>query len=114
MARVNKGIQLDIRTGRNKQLDTVLKLAISRWKFSKNYQFVVLDVVWSSLNIPLAEAGAKVYASDISEKNRIKERATLAELGNTANPTFTVQDLETLSGRYHTVIICLDVLIHYP
>lgn len=24
-----------------------------------------------------------------------------------------MQDLETLSGRYHTVI-CLDVLIHYP
>jgi magnesium-protoporphyrin O-methyltransferase len=24
-----------------------------------------------------------------------------------------VQDLETLSGKYHTVI-CLDVLIHYP
>jgi magnesium-protoporphyrin O-methyltransferase len=28
-------------------------------------------------------------------------------------PTFAVQDLESLSGSYHTVI-CLDVLIHYP
>ena len=34
-------------------------------------------------------------------------------LGNRDNPTFTVQDLEGLSGKYHTVV-CLDVLIHYP
>lgn len=41
-----------------------------------------------------------------------KERAE-AELGDTNNIKFAVQDLETLSGNYHTVI-CLDVLIHYP
>ncbi|HBE36198.1 MAG TPA: magnesium protoporphyrin IX methyltransferase, partial [Cyanobacteria bacterium UBA11368] len=67
-----------------------------------------------SLSIPLAEAGAKVYASDISEKmvEEAKERAKNV-LGNGDNPTFAVQDLETLSGRYNTVV-CLDVLIHYP
>ena len=27
--------------------------------------------------------------------------------------TFSAQDLETITGSYHTVI-CLDVLIHYP
>ena len=33
--------------------------------------------------------------------------------GTEDNLTFQVQDLEKLSGRYHTVV-CLDVLIHYP
>ena len=37
---------------------------------------------------------------------------TLTE-GQRQNLTLTVQDLEKLSGKYHTVI-CLDVLIHYP
>ena len=41
-----------------------------------------------------------------------KERA-IATLGQADNPTFAVQDLEALSGKYHTVV-CLDVLIHYP
>ncbi|MEO1179644.1 MAG: magnesium protoporphyrin IX methyltransferase, partial [Cyanobacteria bacterium J06636_28] len=36
-----------------------------------------------------------------------------ATLPPEALPNFTAQDLETLDGRYHTVI-CLDVLIHYP
>jgi magnesium-protoporphyrin O-methyltransferase len=67
-----------------------------------------------SLSIPLAQAGAKVFASDISEKmvGEAKERAEDI-LGSTGNPTFAVQDLEALNGTYHTVI-CLDVLIHYP
>jgi magnesium-protoporphyrin O-methyltransferase len=33
--------------------------------------------------------------------------------GNNDNPTFSVQDLESISGSYNTVV-CLDVLIHYP
>ncbi|NES24042.1 MAG: magnesium protoporphyrin IX methyltransferase, partial [Symploca sp. SIO3E6] len=51
---------------------------------------------------------------DISEK-MVGEAATRAQdsLGNSKNPTFMVQDLEELSGNYHTVV-CLDVLIHYP
>ena len=67
-----------------------------------------------SLSIPLAADGAQVYASDISEKmvTEAKERA-LQTLGNSEKAIFTVQDLEALSGSYHTVI-CLDVLIHYP
>lgn len=28
-------------------------------------------------------------------------------------PVFEVKDLESLDGKYHTVV-CLDVLIHYP
>lgn len=126
---VNK-VQLDIRTGHQQTVDTVLG-----WlKADDNLaELSICDAGCGvgSLSIPLAQAGAKVYASDISEKmvEEAKERAA-AELGNTtmsmqclleetsskaltSNPTFTVQDLETLSGHYHTVI-CLDVLIHYP
>jgi len=63
-----------------------------------------------SLSIPLAAMGAKVYASDISEK-MVGEGKSLA--ANPENPVFEVKDLAALSGEYDTVI-CLDVLIHYP
>lgn len=108
---VNK-VQLDIRTGHQQTVDTVLS-----WLMADNLAGLsICDAGCGvgSLSIPVAQAGAKVYASDISEKmvGEAKQRAE-AELGDTANPTFIVQDLETLSGQYNTVI-CLDVLIHYP
>lgn len=67
-----------------------------------------------SLSIPLARAGAKVFASDISEKmvGEAQDKAK-EELRDSSKVSFTVSDLETLSGDYDTVI-CLDVLIHYP
>ncbi|MBD2461844.1 magnesium protoporphyrin IX methyltransferase [Oscillatoria sp. FACHB-1407] len=109
---VNK-VQLDIRQGHQRTVDTVL----SWLKEDGNWAgLTVCDAGCGvgSLSIPLAQAGAIVYASDISEKmvGEAKTRASEA-LGQTTNPTFTVQDLEGLSGSYHTVI-CLDVLIHYP
>ncbi|HEY9861323.1 MAG TPA: magnesium protoporphyrin IX methyltransferase [Candidatus Obscuribacterales bacterium] len=109
---VNK-VQLDIRIGHQQTIDHVLG-----WLKADNNlaQITVCDAGCGvgSLSIPLAEAGAKVSSSDISEKmvEEAKERAA-SELGQTTNPTFSVQDLESLSGKYHTVI-CLDVLIHYP
>lgn len=108
---VNK-VQLDIRTGHQQTVDTVLA-----WlKTDDLTQLSICDAGCGvgSLSIPLAQAGAEVYGSDISEKmiQEAKERAE-AELGNTNNLKFAVQDLETLSGNYHTVV-CLDVLIHYP
>lgn len=109
---VNK-VQLDIRTGHQQTVETVLS-----WLKADN-NLAGLSICdagcgTGSLSIPLAEAGAKVYASDISEKmvGEAKEKASQI-LANTENPTFAVQDLETISGSYHTVI-CLDVLIHYP
>ncbi|MDX2211859.1 MAG: magnesium protoporphyrin IX methyltransferase [Oculatellaceae cyanobacterium bins.114] len=109
---VNK-VQLDIRQGHQQTVDTVLSWlnADGNWA-----GLTVCDAGCGvgSLSIPLAQAGAIVYASDISEKmvGEAKTRAAEA-LGQTTNPTFAVQDLEALSGHYHTVI-CLDVLIHYP
>ncbi len=109
---VNK-VQLDIRTGHQQTVETVLN-----W-LSDDGNLAVLSICDAgcgvgSLSIPLAQNGAKVYASDISE-SMLGEAQQRAEsiLGDTNRPTFAVQDLETLSGQYHTVI-CLDVLFHYP
>ncbi len=109
---VNK-VQLDIRNGHQQTVDTV----IGWLKADQNLpELSICDAGCGvgSLSIPIATDGAKVFASDISEKmvTEAKERA-LATLNNSENPTFAVQDLESLSGNYHTVI-CLDVLIHYP
>ncbi|MGB7441179.1 MAG: magnesium protoporphyrin IX methyltransferase [Coleofasciculaceae cyanobacterium] len=109
---VNK-VQRDIRNGHQQTVDSVLS-----W-LRRDDNLVGLSVCDAgcgvgSLSIPLAEAGAKVFASDISEK-MVGEASQRAKeiLGNTDNLTFAVQDLEHLDGKYHTVI-CLDVLIHYP
>ena len=109
---VNK-VQLDIRTGHQQTVDTVLSWLNADGNLA-DLSICDAGCGVGSLSIPLAEAGAKVFASDISEKmvGEGKERAKDI-LDNTSNPTFAVQDLEALSGSYHTVI-CLDVLIHYP
>ncbi|HAZ49704.1 MAG TPA: magnesium protoporphyrin IX methyltransferase [Cyanobacteria bacterium UBA11369] len=109
---VNK-VQLDIRQGHQQTVDTLLDWLKSDGNLA-GLSICDAGCGVGSLSIPLAEAGAKVYASDISEKmvEEAKERAKNV-LGNGDNPTFAVQDLETLSGRYNTVV-CLDVLIHYP
>ncbi|MGP1375290.1 MAG: magnesium protoporphyrin IX methyltransferase [Almyronema sp.] len=109
---VNK-VQLDIRKGHQQTVDTVMT-----W-FAADGNLADLSVCDAgcgvgSLSLPMAAAGAQVYASDISEKmvGEAKERAQ-AELRPEQVPTFEVKDLEQLAGRYHTVV-CLDVLIHYP
>ena len=109
---VNK-VQKDIRLGHQQTIDTVMEWLQADGNLA---QISVCDAGCGvgSLSIPLAKAGAKVCASDISEKmvTEAKQKAKLA-LGNTDNVSFAVQDLESLNGKYHTVI-CLDVLIHYP
>ncbi|NJO78870.1 MAG: magnesium protoporphyrin IX methyltransferase [Cyanobacteria bacterium RM1_2_2] len=109
---VNK-VQLDIRVGHQQTVDTVLAWLQADGNVA---ELTVCDAGCGvgSLSIPLAAQGATVFASDISEKmvGEAKERAEI-ELGQSENPSFAVQDLETLSGNYHTVI-CLDVMIHYP
>ena len=109
---VNK-VQLDIRVGHQQTVDTVLGW-IKADGDADRLRVCDAGCGVGSLSIPLAEMGAKVFSSDISEKmvEEARERA-LAQLGNAANPQFAVQDLEHLDGQYHTVI-CLDVLIHYP
>jgi magnesium-protoporphyrin O-methyltransferase len=106
-------VQKDIRIGHQQTIDTVVG-----WLQADNnlggLSIGDAGCGVGSLSIPLALAGATVTASDISEKmvEEAKERAKEV-LGDTQTINFFVQDLETLSGNYHTVI-CLDVLIHYP
>ena len=109
---VNK-VQKDIRIGHQQTIDTVID-----WLKEDNNlaEISICDAGCGvgSLSIPLAELGATVHASDISEKmvGEARERAKTV-LGDNNNISFAVQDLAALSGKYHTVI-CLDVLIHYP
>jgi magnesium-protoporphyrin O-methyltransferase len=109
---VNK-VQLDIRVGHQQTVDTVLAWLEADGNMS-SISICDAGCGVGSLSIPMAAMGTKVFSSDISEK-MVEEAKTLAiaQFGNDHNPQFIVQDLEQLSGQYHTVI-CLDVLIHYP
>lgn len=111
-AEVSK-VQLDIRTGHQQTVDTVLSWLEADGNLA-DLSICDAGCGVGSLSIPLAQLGAKVNASDISEK-MVGEAQEIAKetFGNNNNPTFSVQDLEALSGSYNTVI-CLDVLIHYP
>jgi magnesium-protoporphyrin O-methyltransferase len=109
---VNK-VQRDIRQGHQETIDDVMAWLKADGNLAG---LTICDAGCGvgSLSIPLAQAGAQVYASDISEKmvTEARERAA-AELSPDQMPTFEAKDLESLTGQYHTVI-CLDVLIHYP
>ena len=109
---VNK-VQRDIRKGHQQTIDTVM----SWLEADGNLQgLAICDAGCGvgSLSIPLAQAGAVVCASDISQKmvGEAHERA-IATLPSGQVPSFQTSDLESLTGKFHTVI-CLDVLIHYP
>lgn len=109
---VNK-VQQDIRNGHQQTIDTV----VAWLKTDGNLADIsVCDAGCGvgSLSIPLAQAGAKVFASDISQK-MVEEAQSKAKdvLKDSSKVKFAVEDLEALTGNYHTVI-CLDVLIHYP
>lgn len=109
---VNK-VQKNIRVGHQQTIDTVLEWLKADGDLT-GLSFCDAGCGVGSLSIPLALLGAQVFASDISE-NMITEAQTNAEkvLEDTSKLSFTVSDLENLTGKYHTVI-CLDVLIHYP
>ncbi len=112
-AEVNK-VQLDIRKGHQQTIDRVLEWLRADGNL-ESLSICDAGCGVGSLSIPLAQAGAQVFGSDISEKmvTEAQERANQV-LGSAVNQvTFSTQDLETLEGKYDTVI-CLDVLIHYP
>ncbi len=109
---VNK-VQKDIRIGHQQTIDTVIEWLQADGNLA---DISVCDAGCGvgSLSLPIAKEGATVFASDISEKmvGEAKEKAA-AMFQDTSKITFAVEDLEALTGKYHTVI-CLDVLIHYP
>ncbi|MDJ1183993.1 magnesium protoporphyrin IX methyltransferase [Roseofilum casamattae] len=106
-------VQLDIRKGHQQTVDTVVDWLKSDGNLS---QLSICDAGCGvgSLSIPLVQAGATVFASDISEKMVEEAKARAKDVIETPDKLqFKVQDLEQLDGEYDTVI-CLDVLIHYP
>lgn len=109
---VNK-VQKDIRLGHQQTIDTVVGWLKADGNLS-DLSLCDAGCGVGSLSLPLAQEGATIFASDISEKmvTEARERAQKT-LEDASKVTFAVQDLESLSGQYHTVI-CLDVLIHYP
>jgi magnesium-protoporphyrin O-methyltransferase len=108
---VNK-VQKDIRIGHQQTIDTVIEWLQADGNLA---DLSVCDAGCGvgSLSIPLAQQGAMVFASDISEKMVGEARERVAALEDGSKISFAVEDLAALTGKYHTVI-CLDVLIHYP
>lgn len=117
---VNK-VQLDIRIGHSKTVENVMKMLTDEGPLNG---VTVCDAGCGTgcLSIPLAKQGALVLASDISASMVAEaEKKAREELLTGKNelspepvlPKFEVQDLESLDGKYNTVV-CLDVLIHYP
>ncbi|MEM9163744.1 MAG: methyltransferase domain-containing protein, partial [Cyanobacteria bacterium P01_F01_bin.4] len=94
---VNK-VQLDIRKGHQQTIDDVVAWLKADGNLS---ELTICDAGCGvgSLSIPLAQAGAKVYASDISEKmvGEAKQRAE-KDLSADQMPTFETKDLESISG----------------
>ncbi|MFM7675438.1 MAG: magnesium protoporphyrin IX methyltransferase [Synechococcus sp.] len=110
---VNK-VQRNIRLGHQETVDNVLALLQEQGNLASR-SFCDAGCGVGSLSIPLAQLGAgSIAASDLSEAmvSEASRRAVDAGISGT-QLQFTASDLESLEGRYDTVI-CLDVFIHYP
>jgi magnesium-protoporphyrin O-methyltransferase len=110
---VNK-VQRNIRIGHQKTVDEVLAWVQEQGNLAGR-SFCDAGCGVGSLSLPLAQLGAgSVAASDLSAAMvaEAERRARSAGIGPD-HIHFTASDLESLTGRYDTVI-CLDVFIHYP
>ncbi|EXC05159.1 Magnesium-protoporphyrin O-methyltransferase [Morus notabilis] len=109
-------VQKDIRLGHSKTVESVLKMLKDEGSLAG---VTVCDAGCGtgSLSIPLAKEGAVVFSSDISaamvDEAQKQAKEQLFGQDNVSIPKFEVKDLESLDGKYDTVV-CLDVLIHYP
>jgi magnesium-protoporphyrin O-methyltransferase len=110
---VNK-VQRNIRIGHQKTVDAVLAWLQQQGDLASR-SFCDAGCGVGSLAIPLAQAGAgSVAASDLSEAMVSEAARRAGEAGiDSQRLSFLASDLESLQGRYDTVI-CLDVFIHYP
>lgn len=112
-------VQLDIRLGHSNTVENVMKMLTDEGSL-KGVTVCDAGCGTGSLAIPLAKEGAVVSASDISAamvaeaEKQAKEQLAVGNGGIApVMPKFEVKDLESLDGKYDTVV-CLDVLIHYP
>ena len=107
-------VQRNIRIGHQKTVDNVLAWLQEQGKLAGR-SFCDAGCGVGSLSLPLAQLGAgSIAASDLSEAMVGEASRRAAEAGiATSQLQFSASDLESLAGRYDTVI-CLDVFIHYP
>ncbi|KAK7291517.1 hypothetical protein RIF29_06725 [Crotalaria pallida] len=114
-------VQLDIRVGHSKTVENTLLMLKDEGSL-RGVTVCDAGCGTGSLAIPLAKEGAIVSATDISAamvaeaEKQAKEQLVASEDGLSPAPVmpkFLVKDLESLDGKYDTVV-CLDVLIHYP
>lgn len=103
-------IQYSIRVGHQRTIDRVLE-----WLGDVQGRTICdAGCGMGSLSIPLAQRGAIVYGTDISEKMVSEAHRRAQKSLPEATPLkFDVIELELVDGQYE-VVICLDVLIHYP
>ncbi|MEB3202667.1 MAG: magnesium protoporphyrin IX methyltransferase [Synechococcus sp.] len=110
---VNK-VQRNIRLGHQKTVDNVLAWLQEQGNLAER-SFCDAGCGVGSLTLPLAQLGAaSIAASDLSAA-MVQEAARRANDAGVkpGQISFLASDLESLQGRYDTVI-CLDVFIHYP
>ena len=107
-------VQRNIRIGHQKTVDNVLAWLKEQGNLGGR-SFCDAGCGVGSLTLPLAQAGAgSIAASDLSEAMVQEAARRAAEAGIAPERIqFQTSDLESLSGRYDTVV-CLDVFIHYP
>ncbi|KAJ6889034.1 magnesium protoporphyrin IX methyltransferase [Populus alba x Populus x berolinensis] len=111
-------VQKDIRLGHSQTVENVLKMLKDEGSL-EGVSVCDAGCGTGCLAIPLAKEGAAVYASDISAamvaeaEKQAKEQLQAGSEKEVVMPKFEVKDLESLNGKYDTVV-CLDVLIHYP
>ncbi|VFQ67785.1 unnamed protein product [Cuscuta campestris] len=116
-------VQLDIRLGHSRTVENVMKILTDEGSL-KGVTVCDAGCGTGCMSIPLAKEGAIVSASDISaamvSEAQKKAKEELLKAGREDEhptgvtlPKFAVKDLESLDGKYDTVV-CLDVLIHYP
>ena len=107
-------VQRNIRIGHQKTVDAVLAWLQQQGDLA-NRSFCDAGCGVGSLSLPLAALGAgTIAASDLSAAMVAEASRRAVEAGLPAEQlSFIASDLESLQGRYDTVI-CLDVFIHYP
>jgi len=107
-------VQRNIRIGHQKTVDNVLAWLQEQGNLVGR-SFCDAGCGVGSLSLPLAQLGAgSIAASDLSEAMVGEASRRAAEAGiATSQLQFSASDLESLEGRFDTVI-CLDVFIHYP
>eukprot|EP00546_Thalassionema_frauenfeldii_P009102 CAMPEP_0178918628 /NCGR_PEP_ID=MMETSP0786-20121207/13932_1 /TAXON_ID=186022 /ORGANISM="Thalassionema frauenfeldii, Strain CCMP 1798" /LENGTH=258 /DNA_ID=CAMNT_0020592359 /DNA_START=18 /DNA_END=794 /DNA_ORIENTATION=- len=106
-------VQMDIRDGHGQTISKILNWVEADGDI-KGKTVCDCGCGVGSLAIPLAQMGAKISASDISDSMANEAGRRAKELGIKDNQAkFYTSDLESVSGKYDTVT-CVDVAIHYP